>query len=89
MINSHQHFDHAGGLRTAAAEGATIVTQAANVPYLERVLATPNRIAPDRLAASGRRASFMAVGDRAQLSDGTRTIDIPTASPTACTTTRS
>jgi glyoxylase-like metal-dependent hydrolase (beta-lactamase superfamily II) len=76
VINSHQHFDHAGGLRTAAAEGATIVTQAVNLPYLERALATPNRIAPDRLAASGRSASFMAVGERAQLSDGTRTIDI-------------
>jgi glyoxylase-like metal-dependent hydrolase (beta-lactamase superfamily II) len=76
VINSHQHFDHAGGLRTAVAEGATIVTQATNVPYLERALAMPNRIAPDRLAASGKRASFMAVGDRAQLSDGTRTIDI-------------
>ena len=76
VINSHQHFDHAGGLRTAAAEGATIVTQATNVQYLERALATPNRIAPDRLAAAGRRATFMAVGERAQLSDGTRTIDI-------------
>jgi len=76
VINSHQHFDHAGGLRTAAAEGATIVTQAANVPFLERAFATPNRIAPDRLATSGKRATFMAVSDRAQLSDGTRTIDI-------------
>ena len=76
VINSHQHFDHAGGLRTAAAEGATIVTQAANVPYLERVLDTPNRIAPDKLAQSGRRAQFMAVAERASLSDGARTIDI-------------
>jgi hypothetical protein len=76
VVNSHQHFDHAGGLRTAAAEGATIVTQSANVPYLERAFATTNRIAPDRLAASGKRANFMAVGDRAQLSDGTRTIDL-------------
>ena len=76
VINSHQHFDHAGGLRTAVAEGATIVTQAANVPYLERVLATPNRIAPDKLAQSDRRAQFMAVAERASLSDGARTIDI-------------
>ena len=36
----------------------------------------PELIAPDRLAASGKRATFMAVGDRAQLSDGSRTIDI-------------
>jgi glyoxylase-like metal-dependent hydrolase (beta-lactamase superfamily II) len=76
VINSHQHFDHAGGLRTAVAEGATIVTQAANVPYLERALGTPNRIAPDKLAQSGRRAQFMPVADRASLSDGARTIDI-------------
>jgi len=76
VINSHPHFDHSGGLRAAAAEGATVVTQAAAVPYFERAFATPNRIAPDRLTMSGRRASFMAVGERAQLSDGARTIDI-------------
>jgi len=76
LVNSHGHFDHSGGVRAAVAEGATVVTGAANVPYLERAFATPNRIAPDRLAASGRKASFMAVNERAQLSDGTRTIDI-------------
>lgn len=75
-INSHVHFDHAGGLRTAVADGATIVTQAGNVPFFERAFATPNQIAPDRLAQSGRRATFMAVSDRASLSDGARTIDI-------------
>ena len=76
VINSHPHFDHAGGLRTAVADGAAVVTPAAAVPYFERAFATPNRIAPDRLAQSGRRAAFMAVGERAQLSDGTRMIDI-------------
>jgi glyoxylase-like metal-dependent hydrolase (beta-lactamase superfamily II) len=75
-INSHVHFDHAGGLRTAVADGATIVTQAGNVPYFERAFATPNRIAPDRLTESGKRATFLAVNDKATLSDGTRTIDI-------------
>lgn len=76
VINSHPHFDHSGGLRAAVAEGATVVTQAAAVPYFERAFATPARIAPDLLTSSGRRATFMAVGERAQLSDGTRTIDI-------------
>jgi glyoxylase-like metal-dependent hydrolase (beta-lactamase superfamily II) len=76
VVNSHPHFDHSGGLRAAVAEGATVVTQAANVPYFERAFATPNRIAPDRLAQSGRRATFLAVNDRATLSDGVRTIDI-------------
>ncbi|HEY6513359.1 MAG TPA: MBL fold metallo-hydrolase, partial [Burkholderiaceae bacterium] len=76
VINSHPHFDHSGGLRAAAGEGATVVTQAAAVPYFERAFATPARIAPDLLTTSGRKATFMAVADRAQLSDGTRTIDI-------------
>ena len=26
VVNSHNHFDHSGGLRAAAAEGATIIT---------------------------------------------------------------
>jgi glyoxylase-like metal-dependent hydrolase (beta-lactamase superfamily II) len=76
VINSHAHFDHAGGLRAAVAEGATVVTQAANVPSFERAFATPNRIAPDRLTHSERRAAFLAVNDKATLSDGARTIDI-------------
>ena len=76
VINSHQHFDHSGGLRTAAAEGAIIVTQAQNKAYFERVFAVPNSINPDRLAKSGRRAQFRAVDDRLTLSDGTRTLEL-------------
>ena len=75
-INSHQHFDHSGGVRTAAAEGATIVTQAANVPYFERVLAQPNTVRPDRLAQSGKVARLQAVGDKATMTDATRTIEL-------------
>src|SRR5207247_580308 len=28
LVNTHQHFDHSGGVRTFAAEGATIITAA-------------------------------------------------------------
>src|SRR5678815_81749 len=45
VVNSHAHFDHSGGLRAAAGEGATIVTQAQNKAYFERAFATPNTIA--------------------------------------------
>jgi glyoxylase-like metal-dependent hydrolase (beta-lactamase superfamily II) len=76
VVNSHPHFDHSGGLRSAVAEGATIVTHASSVPYFERAFAVPNRIAPDRLTQSGRRATFLAVNDKATLSDGARTVDI-------------
>ena len=76
VVNSHTHFDHSGGLRTAVAEGATVVTQAQNQPYFERAFATRSQIAPDRLTQSGKKASFRPVTDKLTLSDGTRTIDI-------------
>jgi glyoxylase-like metal-dependent hydrolase (beta-lactamase superfamily II) len=77
VVNSHAHFDHSGGLRAAVAEGATVVTMAGNVPYFERVFATPNALRPDRMAAAGKPARLQGVaGDKGALSDGTRTIEL-------------
>src|SRR5438105_13187399 len=39
VINTHHHFDHAGGLRDAVAEGTTILTYRDNKAYYEKVLA--------------------------------------------------
>ena len=82
VINSHAHFDHAGGLRTAVGEGATIVTQAGNKAYLERALATVTTIAPDHLTKSKRKARVIPVVDRMVLGDGTRTIELLRATDT-------
>ena len=76
VINSHGHFDHSGGLRTAVAEGATIITQAANKAYFERAFAVPNKIDPDRLAKSGKKPRFRTVNDKLELGDGTRKLEI-------------
>ncbi len=77
VVNSHAHFDHSGGLRAAAAEGATIVTMAGNVPYFERALAVPNGLRPDRLAQSGKAVRLQGVqGDKGSLSDATRTVEL-------------
>ena len=76
VINSHHHFDHAGGLRAAAAEGATLVTSAMAKPYFERVFANPHRISPDLLARSGRQANIVGVSGKHVLADATRTVEI-------------
>ena len=70
------HFDHAGGLRTYAAEGAVIITQRDNIPYYEQIWANPRTINPDRLAKSGKRAVFEGVVGSRTLSDGERTLVI-------------
>ncbi|HEV7578607.1 MAG TPA: MBL fold metallo-hydrolase [Caldimonas sp.] len=76
VVNSHGHFDHSGGLRAAVAEGATVVTSAAYVPYFERAFATPNRMRPDRLAQAGKAPRFVAVGDTMTMADAMRAIEI-------------
>jgi glyoxylase-like metal-dependent hydrolase (beta-lactamase superfamily II) len=76
VINSHHHFDHAGGLRAAAGEGAVLITSAMAKPYFERLFANPNKVAPDHLAKSGRTPNIMGVSEKLVLRDANRPIEI-------------
>lgn len=76
VVNSHHHFDHTGGLRTAVAEGATLVTSALAKPWFEKILANPNRIAPDAMARSGRSATVTGVDGKRVFTDGNRVVEI-------------
>jgi glyoxylase-like metal-dependent hydrolase (beta-lactamase superfamily II) len=76
VIATHHHFDHAGGLRYAASQGATLVTSSMALPYYERIFSNPGLIAPDRLATSGRKAAFVGVDDLKVLSDDNQRIEI-------------
>ena len=66
VVNSHPHFDHAGGLAAAVAEGATILTHRNNEPVLERLLAGPRTLTGDSLSkVSSRRTDVVEpVGNR-------------------------
>jgi glyoxylase-like metal-dependent hydrolase (beta-lactamase superfamily II) len=66
VVNSHPHFDHAGGLAAAIAEGATILTHRNNEAVLERVLSGPRTLIGDSLSkVSNRRTNVIeGVGDR-------------------------
>lgn len=76
VVNSHHHFDHAGGVRAAIAEGLTIITQAQNKPYFERIAAMPHTINPDRLAKAPKRPVIETVPGKRVLTDGTQTLEL-------------
>jgi glyoxylase-like metal-dependent hydrolase (beta-lactamase superfamily II) len=74
VVNTHAHFDHSAGLRTFAAEGATVVTQAANVAFLADALGRPRTLRPDALARAPRPLRFLPVQETLTLQGGGREI---------------
>ena len=76
LVNTHNHFDHLGGVRAFVPEGATIITNAMNKAYYEKIFNAPHTLAPDRLSQNPKKATFIAVKDKYVLSDGGREIDI-------------
>jgi glyoxylase-like metal-dependent hydrolase (beta-lactamase superfamily II) len=76
VINTHTHFDHAGGLRTYVAEGVPVITMARNAAYYRRAWAAPRTIAPDRLAASKRTPRFTTFATKLVLPDAKHPIEI-------------
>ena len=76
VVNTHHHFDHAGGLGAFVAEGATIITHDVNKAFLEQSLAAPRTVKPDKLAQSGKKATVEGMQEKRVLSDGTRTVEL-------------
>jgi glyoxylase-like metal-dependent hydrolase (beta-lactamase superfamily II) len=76
VVNSHNHFDHLGGVRAAMAEGYTIVTQANNKAYYERIATMPHTLNPDRLAKSPKKPVVEGVFDKRAFTDDTNTLEL-------------
>jgi glyoxylase-like metal-dependent hydrolase (beta-lactamase superfamily II) len=76
VVNTHAHFDHSGGLRTYAAEGATIVTETANAEYYKKIWANPHDLNPDLLSKSTQPVGFLTYNGKHVLTDGQRRIEI-------------
>jgi glyoxylase-like metal-dependent hydrolase (beta-lactamase superfamily II) len=90
VINSHQHFDHAGGLRTYMHIGATIVTHWKNYDFYNRdVLNFAQRtVKPDMLSlwpptelAEG--YYYESIRENYIISDGTRNLNVHYVNPLA------
>jgi len=76
VIATHHHFDHAGGLRAIAAEGIPIIAHDVNKAFLDKALAAPATIRPDRLAKSGKKGTVEGMKDKRVLTDGSRTVEL-------------
>jgi len=76
VVNTHNHFDHSGGLRTFIAEGATIITYQGNKAYYEKIFALPHTLNPDRQSAAKKKISIETMTDKKVLTDGNHVIEL-------------
>jgi glyoxylase-like metal-dependent hydrolase (beta-lactamase superfamily II) len=84
LINTHNHFDHLGGIRTFVAEGATVITDDKNRDFYQQVVLAPQprTLEPDRLsqfpfAPTGPGTlALQTFTDRYTISDGKKSIEL-------------
>jgi Metallo-beta-lactamase superfamily len=69
LILTHHHMDHTGGMRTYAAEGATIVVPSPDKAYFEKDLKTTHTVVPDALQKAPKQVEIIEVKDQLTLKD--------------------
>jgi glyoxylase-like metal-dependent hydrolase (beta-lactamase superfamily II) len=90
LVNTHQHFDHIGGLRTYMHIGATIITHWKNFAFYARDVLNyaPRGLNPDILSLApptelAEGYQYETVRENYILTDGTRTMHISYVQPLA------
>jgi glyoxylase-like metal-dependent hydrolase (beta-lactamase superfamily II) len=76
LVITHFHFDHTGGLRAYAAQGATLLAPDSIVPFVNEMLERPHTIRPDALAKASAKGTVEGVAETKTLSDGERTVEL-------------
>jgi glyoxylase-like metal-dependent hydrolase (beta-lactamase superfamily II)/ketosteroid isomerase-like protein len=76
VINTHHHFDHAGGVRAALSQGLTVITYSANRDFFEELARRRHSIVADALSNARDRGKIQGVGERTVLGDSTRKVEL-------------
>jgi glyoxylase-like metal-dependent hydrolase (beta-lactamase superfamily II) len=76
VVNTHAHFDHAGGLRAFVAAGVPVITLESNARYYARAWKNPRTLEPDLLSRSGRKPVFRTFTTRLDLPDRVHPIEL-------------
>jgi glyoxylase-like metal-dependent hydrolase (beta-lactamase superfamily II) len=74
VVNTHAHYDHAGGLREYVSEGITVITHENNKAFFEEVWARPRTL--EDTAPTSNKPTIETVADKRVLSDQTRTVEL-------------
>ncbi len=76
LVNTHHHFDHSGGIRTFAAEGATIITHQVNRAFYVGASRSARTLGPDKLAQAKKAMAIVTVMDKHVVTDGSRVLEL-------------
>jgi glyoxylase-like metal-dependent hydrolase (beta-lactamase superfamily II) len=74
VVNTHHHFDHSGGIRTAVAEGLTLITHKGNAAFYEDAVGRSHTIVPDALARNPKPLKIETVDDELIIKDSAMTV---------------
>jgi glyoxylase-like metal-dependent hydrolase (beta-lactamase superfamily II) len=78
---THFHFDHTGGVRGIAAQGATILVTKEHEPAIRKLLETPHTHPPDDLAKAGDKAGMIETYEGTkEIKEGNQTLQLITFS---------
>lgn len=76
VVNTHAHYDHAGGLRQYVAEGITVITHESNKAFFEKAWARPHTLEPDAQSKDPKPVMIETVADKRVLTDPTQTVEL-------------
>jgi len=76
VVNTHPHFDHAGGLGPFIADGITVLADDNAKYFLEQAFGTPRTLVGDTLAKSKKKPKVEGVVEKQVVTDGARSLEL-------------